>query len=144
MTPEERFDQIDAILKRTAEQQARLQEQQAQLQEQQARQQAQFQEQQVRLQEQQARQQERLAWQEEQGVKRGQEIDKHNDAIRSLIVVARTCLDSFQEIRDVQRKDREEWVTQMKELRAAQAETGEKLNILVNTVDRIIRRENHP
>jgi hypothetical protein len=25
-----------------------------------------------------------------------------------------------------------------------QAETGEKLNILVNTVDRIIRRENHP
>ena len=126
MTPEERFDQIEAILKRTAEQQARLQEQQA------------------RLHEQQARHQEQLEQQQEQAVKRGQEIDKHNDAIRSLIVVARTCLDSFQEIRDVQRKDREDWVTQMKELRAAQAETGEKLNILVNTVDRIIRRENHP
>ena len=126
MTPEERFDQIDAILKRTAEQQARLQEQQA------------------RLQEQQARHQQQLEQQQELAVKRGQEIDKHNDAIRSLIVVARTCLDSLQEIRDVQRRDREEWVTQMKELRAAQAETGEKLNILVNTVDRIIRRENHP
>jgi hypothetical protein len=126
MTPEERFDQIEAILKRTAEQQA------------------QFQKQQVQLQEQQVRQQEQLASEHEQAVKRGQEIDKQNDAIRSLIVVARTCLDSFQEIRDVQRRDREDWVTQMNELRAAQAETGEKLNILVNTVDRIIRRENHP
>ena len=74
----------------------------------------------------------------------GHDIDKQNDAIRSLIVVARTCLDSFQEIRDLQRKDHEEWVTQMKELRAAQAETGEKLNILVNTVDRIIRRDQPP
>jgi len=133
MTPEERFEQIETLLKRTAEQQARQQEQQAWLQEQQARQQ----EQQAWLQEQQALQQ-------EQAVKRGQEIDKQNDAIRSLIVVARTCLDSFQEIRDLQRRDHEDWVTQMKELRAAQAETGEKLNILVNTVDRIIRRENHP
>ena len=74
----------------------------------------------------------------------GRDIDKQNEANRSLIVVARTCLDSFQEIRELQRKDHEEWTTKMVELRAAQAETGEKLNILVNTVDRIIRRENHP
>ena len=51
-----------------------------------------------------------LKLEQEQAVKRGQEIDKQNDAIRSLIVVARTCLDSFQEIRDVQRKDREDWL----------------------------------
>jgi hypothetical protein len=74
----------------------------------------------------------------------GRDIDKQNEAIRSLIVVARTCLDSFHEIRELQRKDHEEWAAKMGELRAAQAETGEKLNILVNTVGRIIRRENHP
>jgi hypothetical protein len=98
MTPEERFDRIENVLQRTAEQQAQHE----------------------------------------------REIDKQNEAIRSLIVVARTCLDSFQELRELQRKDHEEWTAQMKELRAAQAETGEKLNILVDTVDRIIRRENHP
>jgi hypothetical protein len=50
------------------------------------------------------------------------DIDKQNEAIRSLIVVARTCLDSFQEIRELQRKDNEEWTAKMGELRAAQAE----------------------
>ena len=60
-----------------------------------------------------------------------QEIDKQNDAIRGLIVVARTCLDSFQEVRE-----------SIKELREAQAVTDEKLHILIATVDRIIRSRN--
>ena len=50
--------------------------------------------------------------------------DKHNAAIRDLIVVGRTCLDSIKELRD------------------AQATTDEKLNILIETVDRIIRHRN--
>ena len=58
-------------------------------------------------------------------------IDKQNEGIRGLIVVARTCLDSFQEVRE-----------SVKELRAAQAATDEKLNILIATVDRIIRHRN--
>ena len=51
-------------------------------------------------------------------------IEKHNEAIRGLIVVARTSLDSIQELRE------------------AQASTDEKLNILIATVDRIIRQRN--
>ena len=110
MTPEERFDKIENVLHRTAEQQAQHE----------------------------------------------REMDKQNEAIRSLIVVSRTCLHSLQEFRDLQRKDHEEWTVQMKELRAAQAETGEKLNILVEheevldrtlkslaeTVERILRKDN--
>ena len=76
--------------------------------------------------EQQPRQQEDQARQQKQLGELGQQIDKHNEAIRSLIVVGRTCLDSI------------------KELREAQAASEEKLNILVDTVDRIIRRENRP
>jgi hypothetical protein len=79
--------------------------------------------------EQQTRQQEQLG-------RVGQEIEKHNDAIRSLIVVARTCLDSIKDMRESHDAD-------YKKLLDAQAATDEKLNILVNTVDRIIRRENH-
>jgi hypothetical protein len=63
--------------------------------------------------------------------------------------VSRTVLTSLQEFRevqkefrDMQRKDHEEWTAQMKELRDAQAETGEKLNFLIDTVDRIIRDRN--
>ena len=69
-------------------------------------------------------------------------IEKQNAGIRDLIVVSRTVLTSLQEFRDVQRKDHEEWTAQMKELRDVQAETGEKLNILIDTVDRIIRDRN--
>ena len=58
-------------------------------------------------------------------------LDKHNDAIRDLIVVGRTCLNSIQEIHG-----------SLKELRDAQATTDEKLNILIATVDRIIRQRN--
>jgi DNA repair exonuclease SbcCD ATPase subunit len=71
-----------------------------------------------------------------------QQIEKQNDGIRSLIVVARTGLDSLQEFRELQRKDHEEWSTQMKELRDAQAATDERLNVLIDTVDRIIRHRN--
>ena len=70
------------------------------------------------------------------------DIDKQNEGIRGLIVVARTCLDSFQEVRnsihelkEVHRKDFEDWQVRNKELE-------EKLNILIDTVDRIIRERN--
>ena len=73
------------------------------------------------------------------------DIDKLNEAARSLIVVARTCLDSIREMRENHdadhRKMRESHDADYKKLLEAQAATDEKLNILVNTVDRIIRRE---
>jgi flagellar biosynthesis chaperone FliJ len=70
------------------------------------------------------------------------EIEKQNAGIRDLVVVSRAVLSSIQEIREVQRKDHEEWSTQMKELRDTQAATDQKLNILIDTVDRIVRRRN--
>jgi hypothetical protein len=81
---------------------------------------------------------------EKQQERQSQDIDKLNDAARSLIVVARTCLDSLQEFRDLQRKDHEEWTVQMKELRDAQAATDERLNILIDTADRFFPRQDHP
>jgi DNA-binding transcriptional regulator YiaG len=60
--------------------------------------------------------------------KQSEEIDKHNMAIRDLIVVSRTVLTAVQESS-----------VQIKELREAQAVTDEKLNILIDTVDRIVR-----
>jgi hypothetical protein len=51
------------------------------------------------------------------------QIDKHNAAIRDLILVGRTALSSI-------------------ELQGAQKHTDEKLNILIDTVDRIIRGRN--
>src|SRR5438105_9683952 len=65
--------------------------------------------------------------------KQNQQIDKQNEAIPGLIAVGRTCLDSIKEMREVHEKD-------YAELRKAQAATEEKLNILIDTVDRIIRR----
>ena len=76
-------------------------------------------------------------------------IDKQNEAIRSLIVVARTVLDSIKETRENHDAD-------YKKLREAQAATDEKLNILVEhegvldrtmkslaeTVERILRKDN--
>ena len=58
-------------------------------------------------------------------------IDKHNAAIRDLIVASRTVLTAV-----------EENSVQIKELRDAQAATDEKLNILIDTVDRIVRNRN--
>ena len=65
--------------------------------------------------------------------KRDREIEKHNEAIRSLIIVARTVLDSIKE-------DRERHERDYAEMRAQSRMTEEKLNILVETVDRIIRQ----
>jgi hypothetical protein len=59
-----------------------------------------------------------------------------------LIVVSRTVVTSIQEIKVVQVSDREDWKARMKELHEAQAATDQKLNILINTVDRIIRQRN--
>ena len=70
------------------------------------------------------------------------QIEKQNEGIRGLIVVARTCLDSIQELREVQREDHKAVMAEIKELRETQAATDEKLNILIATVDRIIRRDN--
>ena len=67
--------------------------------------------------------------------KQSQEIDKHNVAIRDLIVVSRTVLTAVQES-SVQIHESS---VQIKELRDAQAVTDEKLNILIDTVDRIVR-----
>jgi|RhiMetdeSRZDD1v2_1073273.scaffolds.fasta_scaffold1430866_1 predicted secreted protein len=74
--------------------------------------------------------------------KQNAQIDKNTSAVRDLIVVARTCLDSIQHLREFQQKDHEEWAARMNELREAQAATDEKLNILIDTVDRIIRHRN--
>jgi hypothetical protein len=77
------------------------------------------------------------------------DIDKHNDAIRGLIVVARTVLDSIKETRENHDAD-------YKKLLEAQTATDEKLNILVEhedvldrtlkslteTVERILRKDN--
>lgn len=62
-------------------------------------------------------------------------LQKHNEGIQSLIVVARTVLTSIQELRTVQDK-------MIEEVRELHKHTDEKLNILVDTVDRIIRRDN--
>ena len=70
----------------------------------------------------------------EQQARNTQEIDRHNEAIRSLIVVTRTCLDSIKEMR--QSHD-----AAYRKLLDSQATTDEKLHILIETVDRIIRRE---
>jgi len=75
-------------------------------------------------------------------VEHAAQIEKQNAAIRDLIVVGRTCLDSIHTMRQAHEKDYEEWTAKMNDLREAQAATGEKLNILIDTVDRIIRHRN--
>jgi len=50
------------------------------------------------------------------------------------MVVGRTCLDSIKEMRESHNAD-------YKKLLEAQAATDEKLNILIDTVDRVIRRD---
>ena len=64
-----------------------------------------------------------------------QETEKVNEAARNLIAVGRTCLDSIKEVREQHDLD-------FKKLSEAQAATDEKLNILIETVDKIIRRRN--
>ena len=66
----------------------------------------------------------------------------HESAFRDLVLVSRTVLTSIQEIKIVLVKDREDWQSRMRDLHDAQAATDENLNILINTVDRIIRQRN--
>jgi hypothetical protein len=68
-------------------------------------------------------------------------VEKQNDGIRALIVVGRTCLDSIQELREVQREDHKHMMVEIGKLREAQSATDDKLHILIDTVDRIIRRD---
>nr|UXE44423.1 hypothetical protein Hi04_10k_c2294_00017 [uncultured bacterium] len=80
-------------------------------------------------------------------------IEKQNAGIRDLIIVSRTVLSSIQEMGEVHRQDHDRLMDKINrlatehdrleadidKLREAQAETAEKLNILIDTVDRIIR-----
>jgi len=82
-----------------------------------------------------------------------QVIEKQNSGIQDLIRVSRIFLeqqervaaqitglrDAHSDLREIQKRDHEEWAAGMKELREAQADTDERLNILIATVDRIIR-----
>jgi hypothetical protein len=78
----------------------------------------------------------------EQQAKQVEEVERQNEAIRGLIVVGRTLLDSMQESRQMMDRDHDRFMAELEKLREAQAATDEKLNILIDTVDRIIRRRN--
>jgi chromosome segregation ATPase len=110
MTPEERFTKMEDLLYGMMEHHARHQEQLD-------------------------RQSEQINRQSEQVNRLSEEIDKQNAGIRDLIVVSRTVLTTIEKLATSQDKVTE----QIKELREAQAATDEKLNILIDTVDRIIR-----
>ena len=69
-------------------------------------------------------------------------IEKQNEAIRGLVAVGRTCLSSIQEMRESHREDHVRLTGEIDKLRETQSVTDEKLNILIDTVDRIIRGEN--
>jgi hypothetical protein len=62
------------------------------------------------------------------------QIEKQNEGIQGLVVVSRTVLNSMQELRAVQHE-------MIEEARELNKQTEEKLNILIDTVDRIIRRD---
>lgn len=63
------------------------------------------------------------------------QIDKQTEGIQGLIVVSRTVLTSIQELRAVQHD-------MIEEVRELDKHTDEKFNSLVDTIDRIIRRDN--
>ena len=66
---------------------------------------------------------------------------KIEEGIRGLIAVGRTCLESIQELREVHREDHQHVAAEIREMREAQSATDEKLNILIDTVERIVRRD---
>ena len=70
--------------------------------------------------------------------KHNAEIDKHNMAIRDLIAISRTLIDSHKLTASEISQLRES----IAELRDRQEATDEKLHILIETVDRIIRKLN--
>jgi len=71
------------------------------------------------------------------------EMDKLLQATRDLIVVGRTCLDSIKELRANQEQQHAEWLAQFErshhEWEERDRATQDKLNILIDTVDKIIR-----
>lgn len=83
--------------------------------------------------------QERLDRLETAMERQNQQIDKQNAGIRDLIVVSRTVLTSIQELHATQAQQIQNVLKSIEELREAQATTDEKLHILIDTVDRIIR-----
>ena len=115
MTPEERFTRMENLLQAMMEHHARQQEAID-------------------------KHTEQIDKHSEQIDKQTVEIEKQNAGIKDLVIVSRTVLDSIQELDKARLKDREEWNAQMKDLRDAQAATDEKLHILIDTVDRIVRR----
>lgn len=77
------------------------------------------------------------------------QTDKNTAGIRDLIVVSRTFLNSqkevtgqIQQLREAQQARDEKYDREMAELRELHKDTDEKLNALIDTVDRIIRRDN--
>jgi hypothetical protein len=70
------------------------------------------------------------------------QIEKQNEGIRSLIIVARTCLDSIKELRELHQADYKKHGKAFKKLTEAQVASEEELNILIHTVDRIVGRIN--
>jgi hypothetical protein len=81
------------------------------------------------------------------------QIDKQNAGIRDLIVVSRTVLTSIQQLQTAQSKMievqdkmieecRELHKNMIEEVRELHKHTDEKLNILIDSVDRIIRNRN--
>ena len=69
-------------------------------------------------------------------VQQGELIEKHQFAIRDLILVSRTTLTAVEEIRG----SVQDLTGSVQALREAQGATDEKLNILIETIERIIRR----
>jgi hypothetical protein len=67
------------------------------------------------------------------------EIEKHNAAIRDLVVISRTLLDSQKETTTQIQALTEAHKKLSDELREAQKITEDKLHALIETVDRIIR-----
>jgi len=68
------------------------------------------------------------------------QIDKNTAAIRDLILVSRTLLTS---VNDTDSKV-SALVTSIGELRDAQKQTDQKLNVLIETVDRFVRSWQKP
>jgi hypothetical protein len=66
-------------------------------------------------------------------------LEKNTAGIRDLKLVSRTILTTTEKIVISIAESQKEVTQQIKELREAQAATDEKLNILIDTVDRIIR-----
>src|SRR5262249_29220843 len=63
--------------------------------------------------------------------------EKHNAGIRDLIVASRTVLASTEQLNDALSR----LMAEIDKLREAQQTTDEKLHVLIDTVDRIIRSQ---